>query len=64
MQFVAELKGKRSHEAVESSVNDEGDDDEFWAKFEGAEPEDEDEDEPDFEKIAEGGALWDKTRSF
>jgi len=55
MQFVAELKGKRSHEAVESSVNDEGDDDEFWSKFEGAEPEDEDEDEPDFDAPIETG---------
>lgn len=28
MQFVSELKGKRSHEAMESSVHDDGDDDE------------------------------------
>ena len=51
MQFLMELKGKRSHEAMESAVCDEGDDEEFWAKFgdegsPGKDDDDDDEDEP------------------
>ena len=40
---------------MESSVHDEGDDDEFWAKFEGVTPEDDDEDEPDIDSPLETG---------
>jgi len=55
MQFVAELKEKRSHEPVTSAVYDEGDDDEFWERFGELEPEDEDEDEADLEAPLETG---------
>ena len=55
MQFVSDLKGKRSHEAMESTVHDEGDDDDFWSKFESVDPEDEDEDEADLDSPLETG---------
>jgi len=53
MQFVSDLKGKRSHEVMESSVYDEGDDDEFWSKF--GDAEDDDEDDPDVDGPLETG---------
>lgn len=53
MQFVSELKGKRSHEAMASSVCEDDDDEEFWEAF--GEPEDDDEDEADISNPLGGG---------